>query len=190
MSSLFSMTLFVLMCLSSYSQGAGKPNMADLKAADEIARETAAWFDYTTGPMDTEHLGQCSDYALKFVLNYNKYAGKNVARLVVANNLIPSGTYRVGRKANVSKLGFRGFNSGSSGILNWGGHLYIYHPILGAYQIFIEKRWTPKTHFGVNMLNKEQAHVWALIEDVSVDPTYFDLWPKAFPSPIASDEAY
>jgi hypothetical protein len=92
---------------------------------------------------------QCGDYATRFVLKYNEYAGANVARLVVANNPIPSGTYR----------------------------------------IVLEKAWTPKTHFGVNMLDSREVHVWAAVKDTSVDPTYFDSWPDEFPSPLGLDEA-
>ena len=50
-------------------------NQPNLKKADRFARETAAWFQYTTGPMKSEHLGQCGDYAVMFVLKYNNYAG-------------------------------------------------------------------------------------------------------------------
>lgn len=112
----------------------------------------------------------------------------NVARLVTTNNPIPSGTYRLGEKADVKKLGFHGFSSGASGFLNLNGQLYIYHPILGAYPLFLEKEWIPKFHFGIDMLDKRQVHVWASIGDVSVDPTYFDLWPDKFPSPLGSDK--
>ena len=161
---------------------------ADLQKADQIARETAAWFDYTTGPMVSEHQGQCGDYAVMFILKYNESVGMNVARLVTTNNPIPSGAYRLGEKTDVDKLGFHGFSSGASGFLNWSGQLYIYHPILGAYPIFLEKEWTPKIHFGVDMLDKRQVHAWASIGDVSVDPTYFDLWPDKFPSPLGSDK--
>lgn len=164
------------------------PNQSDLKRADAIARETAAWFHYTTGRMDSEHLGQCGDYAVLFILKYNEYAGSNVARLVTTNNPVLSGTYRLGEKVDVAQLGFHGFSSGSSGFLSWDGHLYIYHPVLGAYPIFLEKSWTPKIHFGVNMLDKEQVHTWASIGEVSVDPTYFASWPDKFPSPLGSDQ--
>lgn len=172
----------------NYTSLASIPNQSDLQKADEIARETANWFQYTTGPMDSEHLGQCGDYAVMFILKYNEFAGKNIARLVVANNPIPNGTYRLGEKTDVSKLGFPGFPDRTSGFLDWDGQLYIYHPVLGAYPIFLEREWTPKTHFGVDMLNKNQIHVWASIENVSVDPTYFDLWPDRFTSPLGSDE--
>lgn len=164
------------------------PNQTDLQNADKIARETAKWFNYTTGPMDTEHLGQCGDYTVMFILKYNEYVGANVARLVTTNNPIPSGTYRLGEKTDVSKLGFKGFSSKASGFLKWNNQLYIYHPILGAYPIFLEKAWTPKLHFGVNMLDKKQVHTWASIGGVSVDPTYFDSWPEKFPSPLGSDQ--
>ena len=163
-----------------------KPSRTDLKKADELARDTAAWFHYTTGKMESDKLGQCGDYAVMFILKYNAYAGKNVARLVVANNSIPSGTYRLGEKADVAKLGFFGFQSGASGFLIWKGKKYIYHPVLGAYEIFSEKAWTPKRHFGVNMLNKQQVHVWASIGGVSVDPTYFDT--GNYRSPLGTDE--
>jgi hypothetical protein len=182
---------FLLVSLTSYGKSVSmtyKPNQPDLQKADEIARETAAWFQYTTGPISSEHLGQCGDYAVMFILKYNEYAGTNVARLVTTNNPIPSGRYRLGEKTDVSKLGFQGFPSGVSGFLNWGGQLYIYHPILGAYPIFLEKSWTPKVHFGVNMLDKNQVHTWASIDEVSVDPTYFALWPDKFTSPLGSDE--
>lgn len=165
-----------------------EPSKLDLQKADAIARESATWFHYTTGAMGSGQLGQCGDYAVRFILKYNEYAGKNVARLVVANNPIPSGTYRLGEKTDVAQLGFQGFSSGSSGFLNWKGQLYIYHPIVGAYPIFLEKGWVPKLHFGVNMLDKLQIHVWASIGDVSVDPTYFALSPDKYRSPLGLDE--
>lgn len=165
-----------------------KPSKLDIQKADVIARESAQWFNYTTGKMESEHSGQCGDYAVRFILKYNEYVGKNVARLVATNNPVPNGTYRLGEKTDVAKLGFNGFNSGSSGFLSWNGQLYIYHPILGAYPIFLEKAWTPKLHFGVNMLDKKQVHVWASIGDISVDPTYFDVYPDRYTSPLGVDE--
>lgn len=190
------MKIFIfIFCLFSSLQSYGfvaeneyQPTPTDIQNADRIARETAAWFDYTTGVMNSEKLGQCGDYAVRFVLNYNKYAGKNVARLVVANNPIPSGTYKIGEKTDVAALGFHGFDTGGSGFLNWWGKLYLYHPVLGAYPIYLEKLWTPKSHFGINMLDANQIHVWASVGEVSVDPTYFDVWPEKFPSPLGLDE--
>jgi hypothetical protein len=182
---------FLLVSVCSHGQDlsvAYKSNQSDLQKADEIARETAAWFHYTAGLIDSEHSGQCGDYAVMFILKYNAFAGTNVARLVATNNPIPSGTYRLGEKTDVAQLGFHGFNSGSSGFLKWKGQLYIYHPVLGAYPIFLEKSWTPKLHFGVNMHDKKQVHTWASVGDVSVDPTYFALWPNKFPSPLGSDK--
>lgn len=191
---LMSLFLYILLLLFSWeSQGQiqnsfYQPNQSELKRADAIARETATWFQYTAGVMESEHLGQCGDYAVRFILKYNEYAGRNVARLVTANNPIPSGTYKLGEKTDVAKLGFHGFSSGSSGFLNWKGQLYIYHPILGAYPLYLEKPWVPKRHFGVDMLDKAQVHTWATIGDVSIDPTYFALWPNQFPSPLGADE--
>lgn len=173
---------------SADANGAAPLSGNDLQKADEIARETAAWFQYTTGPMNSAHLGQCSDYAVRFVLKYNEYAGENVARLVIANNPIPSGTYRLGEAVDVALLGFSGFAGGVSGILDWGGQLYIYHPVIGAYPIYLERAWTPRVHFGVDMLDENQVHVWAAVGNVSVDATYFDSWPDRFPSPLGSDE--
>ncbi len=165
-----------------------KPTESDLEQAEKIARETAAWFEYTTRAMPSARLGQCGDYAVRFVLKYNEYAGQNVARLVIANNPIPSGTYRLGEQVDVASLGFHGFKSRASGFLIWNGQLYLYHPVLGAYSIYLEKLWIPKLHFGVNMLDKAQVHVWASIGEVSVDPTYIDIWPDQFPSPLGVDE--
>jgi hypothetical protein len=185
--------ILILFLIISYSSADQKnniyyPSQPDLKRAKEIAVETAKWFEYSTGKMKDKNSGQCGDYAIMFVLKYNEYKGQNIARIVVANNPIPNGTYRVGKKIDVKKLGFNGFSSGSSGFLSWDGQLYLYHPILGSYQIFLEKAWTPKKHFGVNMLDKRQVHVWASIGDVSVDPTYYDVWPDQFKSPLGKDE--
>lgn len=181
------MKIFVLLVglLTCFSLRAAE---VDLQKADEAARASATWFTYTTGRMNSNHLGQCGDYAIRFILKYNEAVGMNVARLVTTNNPIPSGTYRVGKKTDVAKLGFHGFSSGSSGFLNWNGQLYLYHPVFGAYPIFLEKLWTPRLHFGVDMLDKKQVHTWASVGDVSVDPTYFDLWPNKFPSPLGSDQ--
>jgi hypothetical protein len=182
-------TAFIFSCSSTQSSATKfNPSDSEIKKAKEIAIETANWFKYSTGRMTDKHSGQCGDYAVMFVLKYNEYLGKNAARLIVTNNPVASGTYRVGKKVDVRKLGFHGFSSGSSGFLSWDGQLYVYHPVLGAYQIFLEKEWTPKKHFGVNMLDKRQVHVWASIGNVSVDPTYYDSWPKRFPSPIGKDE--
>ena len=172
----------IITCLTAQAIEIDRPK------ADQIARETAAWFNYTTGPMVTAHDGQCGDYAALFILKYNQFAEANVARLVTTNNPIASGTYRLGQKTDVDKLGFHGFKNGSSGFLSWQGQLYIYHPILGAYPLFLMREWTPKFHFGVNMLDIRQVHTWASVGDVSVDPTYFDLWPDEFPSPLGTDQ--
>ena len=177
----FALTLFI----SLHTWTLAKSNRSKI---EEIAIETASWFEYTTGVMDQAELGQCGDYALCFVLEYNKIAGDNLARLVIANNPIPSGTYRVGEKVDVSALGFNGFPSGSSGLLVWYGKTYVYHPVNGAYLIYLERAWTPKKHFGVDMLDKNQIHVWASVGDISVDPTYYDLFPDIFKSPIGRDE--
>lgn len=178
-----SIITLLLLSVCSYAETG-----SDLQKADQIARDVATWFTYTTGTMDSEHLGQCGDYAVRFILKYNEYAGRNLARLVVANNPIPSGTYRVEEKVDVHTLGIPGFDWDSSGFIDWKGQTYIFHPVIGTYRISLEKPWTPKTHFGVNMLDPKQVHVWASIEDTSVDPTYFDLWPKQFPSPLGRDE--
>ena len=164
------------------------PTKGEVSKAKELAVETSKWFKYKTGKMSNENEGQCGDYALMFILKFNKFIGKNVARLVVANNPVDSGSYRVGTKVDVKKLGFNGFSSGSSGFLKWNNKLYMYHPVLGAYELFLERAWIPKKHFGINMLDKRQVHVWASIGDVSVDPTYYDEWPDKFKSPLGKDE--
>lgn len=186
---LFFLLVFTFSCSSILNKDVvGKISKVEVAKAEKIAFEVAQWFDYTNAPMKSEYLGQCGDYAVMFILKFNEYMGRNIARLVTTNNPIQSGTYRLGKKIDVKKLGFNGFSSGRSGFLDWNGQLYIYHPVLGAYQIFLEKAWTPKKHFGVNMLDKRQVHTWASIGDISVDPTYFDLWPDKFPSPLGIDE--
>ncbi|HWU43474.1 MAG TPA: hypothetical protein VN132_08550, partial [Bdellovibrio sp.] len=71
----FVLFVVLLTCLSSQAAD------VDIQKADQIARETAAWFTYTTGPMTSEHQGQCGDYAVMFILKYNEAVGMNVARL-------------------------------------------------------------------------------------------------------------
>lgn len=189
--SYFLLLIFIFSCQSTSTDKRTtvyKATQKDITKAESIAIDTAKWFEYKTGKMNNKHEGQCGDYALMFVLEYNKSIGKNIARLIVANNPVESGTYRVGNKVDVKKQGFNGFSSGSSGFLMWDNHLYLYHPVLGAYQLFLEKKWTPKKHFGVNMLDKRQVHVWASVGDISVDPTYYDVWPNQFNSPIGIDE--
>lgn len=180
-------TSLFMFSISSYGSEYS-PSDEEVKKAKELAVDAAKWFEYTTGKMSTEKDGQCGDYALMFVLKFNEYLGSNIARLVVANNPVDSGTYHVGDKVNVKKLGFNGFPTGASGFLIWKNQLYLYHPVIGAYELFLERAWTPKKHFGVNMLDKRQVHVWASVGDISVDPTYFDLWPDQFKSPIGKDE--
>ena len=178
--------ILLSICLGSIA--GAQADQPDLAKANEFARDTAAWFQYTTGSMTSDRMGQCGDYAVMFILKYNQYVGANVARLVTTNNPIPSGTYRLGEKTDVAALGFRGFSDGASGFLRWNGQLFIYHPFLGAYPLILEKAWTPKDHFGVNMLDVRQVHTWASIGDLSVDPTYFALMPKRFTSPIGTDD--
>lgn len=170
------------------SLGHYTPSKVEIEHAKDLAVDVARWFDYSTGKINSQHEGQCGDYALRFALKFNAYKNQNVARLVVANNPIPSGTYIIGDLVDVAELGFKGFSSGTSGFLVWRGEFYLYHPVIGAYQIFLEREWTPKKHFGVDMSDKRQVHVWASIGDLSVDPTYYDLWPEYFPSPIGRDE--
>lgn len=181
--------IFFILILILFLQGSSNGSTSDLQKADQIAREVAAWFTYTTGTMDSEHLGQCGDYATRFVLKYNEYAGANVARLVVANNPIPSGTYRLEEEVDIHQLGIPGFDWHTSGFIRWKKLTYVFHPVLGTYRIVLEKAWTPKTHFGVNMLDSREVHVWAAVKDTSVDPTYFDSWPDEFSSPLGLDEA-
>ena len=160
---------------------------SDLYLIDKTAREVSAWFEYTTGPMPNEHLGQCGDYDLRFVLQYNKLIDANEARLVVANNPIPSGTYKVIGKVDAGNIGLPDLGWDRSGFVIWNNFYYLYHPIIGLYEISLERAWIPKTHFGVDMLNPKEIHVWASVGEVSVDPTYIDILPERFSSPLGID---
>ena len=189
MTTLSKATAFLIVLLtSSLSIATDAVTEVDVPKADAIARQTASWFTYTTGPITTDHQGQCGDYAVMFILKYNAAVGKNVARLVTTNNPIPSGTYRLGDKVDISQFGFPGWKSGASGFVPWKGQQYIFHPVLGAYPIYLEKSWSPKTHFGVDMLDKKQVHTWASVANLSVDPTYFATHPSRFSSPLGSDQ--
>ena len=82
---IFLSIFFLLVSFNSHSQELSteyQSNQSDLHKAEELARDTASWFQYTTGPMTSEHLGQCGDYAVMFILKYNQYSGANLARLV------------------------------------------------------------------------------------------------------------
>ena len=89
----------------------------NLQRADAIARESAAWFEYTTGRIESETQGQCGDYAVMFILKYNAAVGMIVARLVTANNLIPSGTRWPAKIAGLFFLAAKPVNFNASGAI-------------------------------------------------------------------------
>jgi hypothetical protein len=159
-------------------------NVPEQKVADRVARRVSHWFHYTTGPMPTPHDGQCGDYAAMFIMRFNHRVGKDEARMVVANQYIPSGTYKLGKKVDIPSFhsiktsGFYEANNGKT---------YYYHPFLGAHEMILERAWTPTKHFNVNMLDKEQIHCWASVGNISVDPCWFASNRGAKKSPLGKD---
>jgi hypothetical protein len=124
---------------------------------------------------ENEIEGQCSDYALVFVIEWNKRYPENLAEIVAVNQDcgIQSGSYKVIKE-------IKGKYFKESGWLKNipqenGGYidLVLYHPSLGFYEVEQTKAYEVKTHFGEDM-SKKGPHVWAKIGDIAIDPCWAD----------------
>jgi hypothetical protein len=131
---------------------------------------------------ENEIEGQCSDYALDFVIRWNKENPENEAEIVVINQDcgIQSGSYKVVKEIKEIPALIRGKCFKESGWLKNipqenGGYidLVLYHPGLGFYAVEQTKAYEVKTHFGEDM-TKKGPHVWAKIEDIAIDPCWAD----------------
>lgn len=148
-----------------------------------LAKEVAMKFNYyddisATVPNfykgESELGGQCGDYALAFVNLWNaKYPNK--AMLVIQQQGIeqfPDGIYEVIEK-DMQELPFLN-NRTTSMLYVWNNVLGIGHPELGAYKIKLKKEVHVKSHFGIKGWNNNGPHVWVIIDDIGIDPTYAD----------------
>jgi hypothetical protein len=125
------------------------------------------------GPSETG--GQCGDYALAFVNKWNE-THPNEAVLVIQQqglNGFPDGLYEVIGKdeRNLSFLEDRT----TSLLYIWDGIKGLGHPQLGGYKIRLIKELYIKSHFDIPNWENNGPHVWVLIGDTSVDPTYADI---------------
>jgi hypothetical protein len=133
---------------------------------------------------ENEIEGQCSDYALDFVIRWNKENPENEAEIVAINQDygIQSGSYKVVKKipnSTISCLTKRKCSKGSGWLRNvsQGNGRYIdlvlYHHSLGFYEVELTNAYEVKTHFGEDM-TKKGPHAWAKIGDIAVDPCWAD----------------
>ena len=123
---------------------------------------------------ESELGGQCGDYALAFVNIWNaSYPGK--AMLVIQQQGIeqfPDGIYEVLGK-DTQQLPFLKDRT-TSMLYIWNNVAGIGHPELGGYKIRLVKEGYVKSHFGIRNWSNNGPHVWVVIDDVSIDPTYAD----------------
>ncbi|MCL1931985.1 MAG: hypothetical protein FWF55_09220 [Treponema sp.] len=155
----------------------------------EIARISAESFyyksnapnvgNYYVGKNEVE--GQCSDYALKFVLLWNEKHPENPAEIVTVNQpcYIKSGSYKVVKKITSADIDLPSWWKLDTS--QWIANREIdgvecsvlFHPEIGFYQLVQSEIYEIKQHFGFDMANKGQ-HVWAKIGDIAVDPCWAD----------------
>jgi hypothetical protein len=133
---------------------------------------------------ENEIEGQCSDYALDFVIRWNKENPKSEAELVVINQDcgIQSGSYKVVKEISDSVISdlkkLKCFNeSGWLKNVSKGDGEYIdlvlYHPSLWFCEVKQARAYEVKTHFGEDM-TKKGPHVWAKVGNIAVDPCWAD----------------
>jgi hypothetical protein len=128
---------------------------------------------------ENEIEAQCSDYALDFVIRWNKENPENEAEIVVINQDIgiQSGSYKVVKEIS-DLIRWKCFKE-SGWLKNVpqrnGGYidLVLYHPSLWFYEMEQTKAYEVKTHFGEDM-TKKGPHVWAKIGDIAIDPCWAD----------------
>jgi len=123
--------------------------------------------------------GQCSDYALDFVIRWNKEYPENEAEIVVVNQDIgiQSGSYKIVREIS-DLIKYKCFK-GSGWLKNVSQEngkyidLVLYHPNLWFYEVVLTKAYEVKTHFGFEM-GKKGPHVWAKVGNIAIDPCWAD----------------
>jgi hypothetical protein len=133
---------------------------------------------------ENEIEGQCSDYALDFVIRWNKENPESEAELVAINQAcgIQSGAYKVVKEVPDSIISdlkkkkcfkesgwLKNVAQGNGGYID----LVLYHPSLWFYEVQQTKAYEVKMHFGEDM-TKKGPHVWAKIGDIVIDPCWAD----------------
>jgi len=138
--------------------------------------------NYYVGENEIE--GHSSDYALDFVIRWNKKHPENKAELVAVNQElgIQSGSYKVVKEIPDSIISdlkiwtyckvsgcLKNVPQGNNGYID----LVLYHPSLGFYEIEQTKAYEVKTHLGEDM-TKKGPHFWAKVGDIAIDPCWAD----------------
>ena len=139
--------------------------------------------------------GQCSDYALHFVTQWNKVNPDNEAEIVVVNQDcgIQSGSYKIVKEISIEEINNEEIyeplrckldkeESGWLKNVSLGNGEYIlvlYHPKIGFYETKQTKVYEVKTHFGKEMA-KQGQHVWAKVGDIAIDPCWADTGNTSF----------
>ena len=134
--------------------------------------------------------GQCSDYALMFVINWNKSYPKNPAEIVTVNQEIDikPGSYKVVKKLTDEEriaLGIKYYKHNVSqwmippSIMDSKECSVLFHPEIGFYKLVQSKFYKIIQHFGVDMINNG-PHTWAKVGDIAVDPCWADIYNKPF----------
>jgi uncharacterized protein YyaL (SSP411 family) len=138
--------------------------------------------NYFIGENEIE--GQCSDYALLFVIEWNKRHPENTAEMVAENQEkgIKSGSYKVVGKLTDEERIALGIKYYDCNMSQWlkppleidGTEISVlFHPEIGFYKLVQSKKYNIIQHFGVDMLNKA-PHTWAKVGDIVVDPCWAD----------------
>lgn len=177
--------LLVFIFLSDSFTSANSKELVDEKEMELLAKEIAKKFNYydeisSRVPNylkgEKEFGGQCGDYAIAFVNEWNKkHANENEAFLVIQQqgiDQVPDGIYRVIGK-DQQKLPFLKGRT-TSMIYIWNNILGIGHPDFGGYIIELKNKAHVASHFGLKNWQNNGPHVWVIIGDTSVDPTYAD----------------
>ena len=122
--------------------------------------------------------GQCGDYALAFVNIWNKKYPKQEALLVIQQQPktanFPDGFYKVVGKDHRDIPFTKNWNL--SGLYYIDRTKGFFHPILDNYLVRLVKSVHVKSHFGLPNWERNGPHIWVMIGDVIVDPTYADIW--------------
>ena len=153
------------------------------KEMESVAKNVALEFDYydeisSTVPNflkgESEIGGQCGDYALAFANKWNE-KHPNEAFLVIQQQgikQIPDGIYEIVGK-DPQELPFLK-NRTTSMLYIWNNVIGVGHPKLGGFNIELVKKTHVTSHFGLPNWERNGPHVWVIIGETSVDPTYAD----------------
>jgi hypothetical protein len=180
---------FLLAFIGCATTSQGQSNVIAIDPLKEerimsIAKEVAGMFRYYEEIDRLPNLivgsaevgGQCGDYALAFANIWNeRHPDQERALLVIQQQGIeffPDGLYEVVGKDNRELP----IDWTVSGLYIWDGIRGLYHPELDNYEIRLVRELYIKSHFGIRNWERNGPHVWVMVGDISVDPTYADVF--------------